>query len=224
MTNRFWRRLAPAALAALLSVGSARGAAAQAVDEDGLRYASNPIEGVAVFSPEVRARVAGDARLMQAYADLLEGRRTSPFPWDTNTVVWWLAESGDPRWLPVFLRFARADEPDLDRFAKAAYGLARHAANPAARERLAALSGAPHRLQRFFVSTVLGHVNDEPARGVLRQMNDGTLGPRARDQRTRVLRGRGRAQGRGSWPCHEDETFQADGAGVHRCVARASTP
>lgn len=224
MTNRSWRRLAPAALAALFSLGGVRGAAAQAVNDDGLRYAANPVEGVTSFPAEIRARVAGDPRLMQAYADLLEGRRTSPFPWDTNTVVWWLAESGDPRWLPVFLRIARTDEPNLDLFAKAAYGLARHAANPAARERLVALSGTTDRMQRFFVSTVLGHVNDEPARGVLRQMDDRVMGPQARDQRTRVLRGRGRAQGRGSWPCPEDETFQADGAGVFRCVARASTP
>src|SRR5690349_9036112 len=77
--------------------------------DEALIYIRTPAEGIPTISTVDRSRVLSDPRTIQFYADLVLGRRTVAASWNRHVALWWLAESGDARYVPVFLRFAPAD-------------------------------------------------------------------------------------------------------------------
>ena len=127
--------------------------------------------GVRSYSAEFRTRLAADTVVMNYYAGLLEGKNPVGVPWDTSVVIWWLAESDDPRYLPVFLRFTRPEAEGRAGNVAAIYGLVRHAENPDVGARLQHLARAhPDRVTRLEVAQRLMDVDGTASRDVLRTM------------------------------------------------------
>jgi hypothetical protein len=158
-----------------------------------LRAAALWQHGVSSIPDDLRSRIANDSAATDLYADLLEGKRTSPWEWHGATILWWLAESSNPKYVPLFLKFSRGNVTDGE-FGMAVYGLARHAANGQARARLREIAQAstprgtlPPREQRDHVANMLLVVNNEAARSALREMDVERLSPAMAARVRRVL-------------------------------------
>ncbi len=144
--------------------------------------------GLSSFSAELRTRLAADTVVMNYYAGLLEGKNPVGVPWDTSVVLWWLAESDDPRYLPVFLPFTRPETEAGATNMVAIYGLARHAEHPDARARLQALARThPDPITRAQMPFLLMDVDGTAARDLLRATEFHDIHPSIRERVRRHL-------------------------------------
>jgi hypothetical protein len=219
----------PAALAAALCIGAASARAqAPTGDDELLGYASMWLHGVGSIPDSIRTRVATNPRALQLYADVLEGRRAQPREWSVGTALWWLAEGGDARYLPLFLRYTAqptaAWDPGLQ---ESIYGLARHAASPAAAARLRELGRrGRERWLRVSVAGPLILINEEPTRALLREILGDDLPATQRQAAQKALAGPAARPGSGRVPCAPSQKFGPDSTGAYRCIsdsARASS-
>jgi hypothetical protein len=133
-------------------------------------------------------------------------------------VVWWLAESADPRYAPVFLKVA-ADTTELARWFREIgfYGLARLAASDSiARTALRAMASDSSVNRHGFVRS-LAFVNDTAVREILRRIPIRGEGRLSHDLQ-RLLRAPGLPVGRGHWPCSGDEVYGRTAQGGFGCI------
>lgn len=183
------------------------------VDNPDIAHAGHRIDtGVPV---EIRDRISNDTAVVQLYADLLEGRAVSSMGWDTATVIWWLAESGNPKYMPIFLRFAQPNQP-LAEYQMASYGLARRANLPAAQQRIRELTLGADPFHRSLMALILMHVNDDAARAILRQIAADGM-PSFPSERERLLATPPLTSGEGRWPCPDGQELRKVPDGVFRC-------
>jgi hypothetical protein len=209
------RLLAFATLASGILFGCGTGKQAE-TDVRALRYSVPPIHGWASISWERRDSVAIDSEVLSTYERWLSDPELLPPGADTATLVWWLGESGDPKYAPTFAQFSSAANRE-DLFTAAVYGLARTASNPISRNELQSLVNGtllPDRL-RSSLAVVLMYVGDEPSRAMLRVMERTDLGPGLKEAITEVLDSP--AGGRGRWPCPEPLIFAKGADGVFSC-------
>ena len=184
------------------------------------RYATMSHHGVGTMSGVVRQRLASSKAAVNAYAAMLEGRRND-VPWDAYTALWWLAESGESRFVPLFLRRSSARTPReaADVYTVAVYGLARNAAEvPEASVRLREILQRGTVEERAVAGLVLAHVNDDAAQGLLRSVASDAFGPTVGPRVALVLSGPPLARGRGRWPCGLDEQLGRGAGGAYQCV------
>lgn len=162
-------------LVTLLALGVASPVMAQGPipREEALSYTAHYWDGPGSISSETRQRVLADPATIELYAQLITGQVPWPRGSDTATVLFWLGESGDRRFVPIFLRFARPPQHrrQANMFVTAVAGLARNADVPAAANRLRSLLVDPNEQDvAFQVAGVLATINDEPARRVLAEL------------------------------------------------------
>ena len=191
-------------------------------DDEALRYVRPLWHGIDGISAQTRARVRASPNALQVYRDLLSGARlTSPV--DTVMALWWLAESDDPAFLPILLRYAETDRSEYVR-GMAIYGLARHAMREDVRARLVVLGSEPSPGIRLRLAHALMHVNDVHARNVLRDIRDDDLGPKTSELIRQVLVAPARDT-KGRFPCPPNERLVAGRGGAFECgVAPARRP
>lgn len=143
-----------------------------------------------------RRQVLADSTLLHFYADLLAGRRTTAYSWSAATALRWLLETGDPKYVPLFVRYAEVEEvapglyPAHNEYRTAVAGLVLHAHMPAARDKLLQLGRmAPPEPREALVQTLLDHPT--PAtREVLQQVSLSGLPEGTRKRVGEVLRAR----------------------------------
>jgi hypothetical protein len=117
---------------------------------------------------------------------LLDGTVRSSINWDSSVVVWWLAESGNAEYLPVFLEGSRV--PDTTAmFVSAVYGLVRVASSPAAFQRIEEILRRGSDNARRNTVGLLAGVNHADARRSLRAAMADGLPQRLADQASRAL-------------------------------------
>lgn len=158
--------------------------------EEALAYTRYYWHGPASISDAERHRVLSDPGTIEFFGRLIDGTVAWPRGSDTATVLFWLVESGDRRFVPTFLRFARPPQArhQGNMFITSVAGLARHADVPQAAARLRALIVDPNeRDVAFQVASVLATFNDEPARLVLSELSLAQLSESVRSVVTRAL-------------------------------------
>jgi len=183
-------------------------------------HATMSQHGVGKMSGEVRQWLASSKTAVDVYAALLE-RRRNDVTWDAYTVLWWLAESGESRFVPMFLSRSSARTPReaSDVYAVAVYGLARNAAEvPEAFARLREILLRGSIEERAVAGNALAYVNDDTAQGLLRSAASDAFGPIAGPRVALVLSGPPLARGRGRWPCGLDEQLGRGAGGAYQCV------
>lgn len=179
IASSFLHRLCLALAALALSAGSSFAQVPDNVAEENLRFAARPTHGVNSISAADFDRVLSDTAFLHWLADLLTGEESSTFPWSPPVALWWLAQSGDDEYIPIFLDWAERDDTDLgDQFAMVAHGLAAHAKVPTIRARIRALALERPNNRRWIVES-LALVGDTAAHNVLRDLRqDDLLGDR----------------------------------------------
>lgn len=138
-----------------------------------LSYTAYYWDGPGSISDADRRRVLADPAAIEVFAQLIDGEIPWPRGSDTATVLFWLGESGDRRFVPTFLRFARTPRTrrQANMFVTAVAGLARNADVPDAANRLRSLLVDPNEPDAAYqVAGVLATINDEPARRVLAEL------------------------------------------------------
>jgi hypothetical protein len=186
-------------------------------------FATQQYHGVGAIPVRVRLAVASDTQVIRRYAEWLVGRRAAPLPWDTATVLWWLAESDDSSYVPLFVNFSKDSNDQVQLMAL--YGLARHAANAAARERLLDIVANPSsRHQKFNVAVSLLYVGDPAARQVLARVSTANL-PRYLAAEIQWVRSQPAPERhKGRWPCSGDRVLRRSADGAHRCQHTVARP
>lgn len=166
-------RLALAVLA--LSAGSGLAQVPDNISEENLRFAARPTHGVNSISAADFDRVLSDSALLDWLADLLRGEEVTTFPWSPPVALWWLAQSGDAKYIPIFLDWAEREGTGLgDQFAMAAHGLAAHAEVPTVRARIEDLARERPNNRRWIVES-LALVGNASAHDVLRNLRQADL-------------------------------------------------
>ena len=172
--------------------------------ETALDYVALCIDGCAPAPAGVRDAIARDPEILKRFEDILNGQFSAPYS-DTSLVLRFLAESGDPRFVDHFLRYARLEgpRPHLAIFGAAVYGLSRHAdTSGAARARLnAALNTEEVRHQTV---EVLMCVRTRTALELLRSHSFAMYLPDFQARFRRLLAEKPLMPGVGHWPCEED--------------------
>lgn len=172
--------------------------------ENAMEYVALCFDGCGPAPAGVRDAIARDPEILKRFEDILIGQFSAPYS-DTSRVLRFLAESGDPRFLDHFLRYARLEEPrpHLGIFGSAVYGLSRHAdTSGAARARLnAALDTEGVRHQTI---EVLMCVRTRTALELLRSRSFATYLPEFQARFRRILAQDPLMPGVGLWPCEED--------------------
>lgn len=178
--------------------------------------ATQQYHGVGAIPERVRQAVASDEQVITRYAAWLEGRRPAPLKWDTATVLWWLAESDNPAYVPLFARFSADSDEQVQMMA--VYGLVRHAEVAAARERLLDIVARPSsRGQRTSLAVALLHVGGPAARGIMARISASDL-PRNVAVEVEWLRLQSTpARHKGNWPCSGATLLRRATSGVHTC-------
>jgi hypothetical protein len=189
--------------------------------DSAIRYAGTPVEGVGRISLAVRGRVSADSSIIALYADLVRGTLHTTRRWDTTTVLWWLAESARPEYVPIFLRYAPVDPHARDgQFQMAVYGLARHAAVGRAASRLRQLATMATPMQRQMVVAALLSVNDTLTRAILRELPRDRM-PLFQQRRVGVVLATSPVpRYEGHMPCAPEERYPQAEDGPQRCVSR----
>lgn len=167
------------------------------------RHAGHGDHGVGGIPQSLRTRIRASPAAIAFYADILEGKRQVSRS-DTGTLLWWLAESGDPQYVPLLLEHATAEtfKRSHSEFISAVYGLARHAATqPVAFDRLIQFAAMPSSIDAHWIAMVLVHVNDSASREILRLIPPGRLGSDLRPVVPAILAARALPTGEGRWPC-----------------------
>jgi hypothetical protein len=178
------------------------------------RNALWPNHGWTSIPWEHRLQFAADSPALAIYSARLE-RPGTLGDMDLPTAIWWLAESGDARYVPTFVRYS-SDPKRTREFEAAVYGLARTAAHPTSRARLAVLArGNLTPEQLGHLAAVLMYVGDEPARDALRLIRPSSVGPWIRAAIPQVLASPPVEAGR--WPCPEPQVFAQGADGTFRC-------
>jgi hypothetical protein len=130
--------------------------------------------------------------------EALLGRRRARVEFDTSVAVWWLSDSGRPEYLPTLLRFA--GHPERDVASMAAYGLARHSSDSAARARLLEVYASAPREVRNNMAASLAIVNDSSTRRLLAEIDRRDLQPYTIELIERTLLAPAQPAGEGRWP------------------------
>jgi hypothetical protein len=185
--------------------------------DSALLFALLPGHGVTSVPPEVRTRVLADRATLRLYASLLERRVQSAYRWDTATVIWWLAESGDPAYVPIFLKFARPTA-HLVQFQMAVYGLARSASIDTAARRLRELVRTQQGTEASVLAAMLAAVNDTLTRSILREFPRSRLSAFQQQRVTDVLAAPALARGEGRAFCASHGVIGRDTDGRFRCI------
>lgn len=148
--------------------------------DEAIYFAYTPIEGMSAVPPDMSARIMHDSATLNYYARLLEGRANWPPGSDTGAVLYWLAKSGQRRFLPIFLSYAQVDPIAIRRgvFDLAVWGLVQQDTVAAARERLLEL-GKPTvgRAYRESLARILAANNRAVSRDILREVTTSDLHP-----------------------------------------------
>lgn len=172
------------------------------VRERPILFLEIPVEGPESLPLATRERVASNEVALAFYSELLSGTTTTTESWDPGMALFWLAESGDPKYLQQFMAHSSPDAPLLardfgNRTIMAVYGLLRHMETPAAYRKLRELlleSPTGHREEvRRAISTIVGT-------RVLSALELEANSPA--DVRIHLERARAAAPSRGErWPC-----------------------
>lgn len=176
-----------------------------------------PHHGLGGFSTKLRDDILADPQALALYEALLAGENANRIVWDTATVLWWLAESGNPRYASLFARYATLNAR-YDRFQMAVYGLARTAASGIARRHLLGIAQTGSPSQRDIILWMLGRVNDPAARGVLRKWAERRTDPHIAKSIRLVLSRTNVRKEKGRWPCLRGETLVADEYRGTKCL------
>lgn len=192
-------RLVLGALCGVTLIADAGGAQSADTPAEALGYASTWFHGLNSIPDNLRERVAADRSITDLMEQTLLGRHTAPPGFNKSVALWWLAESGNERYLPTFVRFSR--EPGDVALDIALYGLARHAAHPQARARLLELDASATSEVRGWMVGYLALVRDADAVEVLRAIRRDKLPRAARQQLERALASPARAKGSRRVPC-----------------------
>ena len=157
-------------------------------EADIIAFARPPIpHGFSTHSAADRIRVAGDRNALAILRGLLDGRVRTAVQWDSAVVLWWLAESGDAKYLPVFLKGSRAADTTAV-FISAVYGLARSASSPESSRRIEEVIQRGSENARRNTIALLAAVTDADSRRLLRgSLSWGRLEPAMADMATRAL-------------------------------------
>jgi hypothetical protein len=178
-----------------------------------------PIHGVSSFSPVMRDRIASDSAIIRLYADILEGREPEPDYWYPSVALWWLAESRDPQYVPLFVRFTESESAS-EEFSAAAYGLAQHANLAVAAQRLRELAATASRAQKVEIAVALMYVNSNATRAILQLMDPLQLPEWAVERRSNVLLAPALPDGVGRGPCLRGQQFERGDSGAYRCQTK----
>lgn len=215
------RRFTVAATACML-VGFPGPAFAQVppgVDSRLISRAGRPMHGVSSIPADVRNATVADTALMDWFAALLTGERVSDAPWVPAIALWWLAQTGNPDYLPVFLEWANRDEADRgDQGAMVALGLARHASDPRAQRALLNLGRHGSAFTRQGIVGALVMNNDTLSRRLLRELRDESLLADRDSLVGLVLDAPPRYPSTRTAGCRTDERFGRDSAGAYACI------
>jgi hypothetical protein len=184
-------------------------------EAEALHYVGRLTDGIDGIDAERRARVRSSPEAISLYAKLLSGERHVSGYVDTAAALWWLAESDDPAFIPLFLRYAGDDMSEFHR-AMAVYGLARHSSRDDVRLRLTVLGQSDSRRTRGQVTRALVHVNDEHARRILRDVSLDGMGPRMTQLVRRVLAAPARRD-KGRFPCPPRQILAPGRDGAFEC-------
>lgn len=198
--GKYWRVM----LVIGLVVPNAQPSMAQAsVDPDLMAYARPPIHGFGTYSRAERERVSQDPRALELFEALLEGRVPGAAGWDSAVVIWWLAENGNPSFLPVFLDASRASRPAL--FVSGVYGLVRLSSSPQAARRLREIVRTGSEGMRRNTVALLAAVNDTSARSMLNESMSVGLSASERTLATEALRRPVRPRATARWPSFQPQ-------------------
>jgi hypothetical protein len=214
----------------IVIVGLALGAAAstargQMPNDSIMHYARLPIHGVISWGPAIRQHVVSDRHALDVYASLLDGTSTTTVRWNPYVALYWLAESGEPKYVPILLRFSKpsANQPPIENQLMgfvAAYGPARDAAVDDAANRLRAMARDDDPTQRRLAVHALVQVNDTVTRALIREIPTAQLPPAVRQEVADALRGPALAHGEGHMFCDGREQRGVAADGGYRCSPR----
>ena len=210
-------------LTGILAIAAMVGSASLAAQEPGataesraIAYGGFWIHGLHTVPDTLRRRVAQDDALLDVYADVALSTRAIDGAWDTLTVVWWLAESGRPEFLPVFLRHGIVGNRA---FSAAVYGLARHASHPSAKSQLLDVATRASGDEEIVLLAALIAVNDVDSRQVLSSLR-ARLSPLAQRDIQALLSRPALRSGEGRWPCPPTQVPGGEDTGPRRCVPK----
>lgn len=172
--------------------------------ETATHYVALCFDGCQPPPTAVRDAIARDPEILKPFEDIRNGQFSAPYS-DTSLVLRFLAESGDPRFLHHFLRYARVEEPrpHLAIFGAAVYGLSRHAdTSGAARAGLSAALDTEE--VRHRTVEVLMCVRTRTALDLLRSRSFAMYLPEFQARFRRLLAQEPLMPGVGRWPCEDD--------------------
>jgi hypothetical protein len=154
---------------------------------------------MSAFPDSLRRYMEANRRATDVIEEALLGHFRAPVYFDTATAVYWLSDSGRPKYLRTLRRFA--GHADLDVASFAIYGLARHAGDKAVRARLLEVYASAPRLVRHNMAASLATVNDSSARSLLAVIDRRDLHPDTIHMIEIALSDPPLPPGKGRWPC-----------------------
>lgn len=171
--------------------------------------------------PDLRDRVLDDSIVLNYFAALLLGRSPWPLGADTANALHWLIQSGDARFLPVYLRLSVIDSERTTArraivFNNAVVGLVALDTLPEARVRIAALGQvSTPAAYRSSVAFALARQNRESDRAPLCKLRAYDLAPKVREMVDQALAASPRDASREFTvpaipPCTKPKWFQDD--------------
>jgi hypothetical protein len=166
----------------------------------------------------VRQRVLADPNAIDLYAQLLHGRHESGRHWDTTVVLWWLAESGQPTYAPLFSQYADSTRHRLGIVQMALYGLARTASVDASASRLRVFSRSDRPIVQQMTIAALMTVNDTITRALLREVPTDRIPATQHALVVRALATPALSHGEGHLFCPPTEAHAVANDGRFRCT------
>jgi hypothetical protein len=168
-----------------------------------LSNASTWIHGIGSIPDSVRLYMEANRRATDVIEEALLGHLRAPVEFDTAIAVYWLSDSGRPKYLRTLRRFAGHADGDVATFA--AYGLARHSGDKAVRARLLEVYASAPRSVRNNMAASLATVNDSSARSLLAVIDRRELRPDTIQFIEIALSDPPLPAGKGRWPCLPNE-------------------
>ena len=182
-------------------------------------FARTSVQELSRIPTGVSAMILADSNALRKFEAFLNGRAATGVRADTGTVIWWLAETRDPRYLPIFLRYSSlGGRGGPEAYLSAVTGLAVHADVPAAHARLLALTSdtSPPEHRRRAVEVLLG-VNEPQTRAILAEIGAEFAGDGLREHARRVLAAPAARKGLGRESCFMGEVYGPDDTGAYTC-------
>lgn len=192
----------------------------ETVDRRYVSYAGPHSHGWSSASDSLFDAVASNQAVMDLFADLLRGRRTTDRPWKPEVALWWLAQNGSTRYLDVFVQWAdsvRTDTPS--RANRVALGLGVHASQPVARDRLLRLAESFPTHERAVVKA-LHWVNDPPAHDLLEALVEQGMSPQSRASAVGFLEPPPASSRPRRLGCSSREVFRSVRGQAYQCLDR----